>query len=43
MERKLSRFVKLYPWFAGLTGDLLFYIAIDTLFLTVVKELTPLL
>lgn len=40
MERKLNRFVKLYPWFAGLTGDLLFYIAIDTLFLTAVKELS---
>lgn len=40
LERKLNRFVKLYPWFAGLTGDLLFYIAIDTLFLTAVKELS---
>ena len=37
LERKLNRFAKLYPWFAGLTGDLLFYIAIDTLFLTAVK------
>ena len=40
MERKLSRFVKLYPWFHGLTADLLFYIAIDTLFLTAVKNLS---
>lgn len=39
-ERKLSRYVKLYPWFHGLTADLLFYIAIDTLFLTAVKELS---
>ena len=39
-ERKLSRYVKLYPWFHGLTGDLLFYIAIDTLFFTAVKELS---
>ncbi len=37
MERKIKRFTKLYPWYAGLTGDLLFYIAINTLFLTVTK------
>ena len=40
MDRKLNRFVKIYPWFHGLTADLLFYIAIDTLFLTAVKELS---
>jgi MFS family permease len=40
MEQKLKRYVKLYPWFHGLTGDLLFYIAIDTLFFTAVKELS---
>lgn len=40
MDRKLSRYVKIYPWFHGLTGDLLFYIAIDTLFLTAVKNLS---
>lgn len=38
MERKINRFIKLYPWYAGITGDLLFYIAIDTLFLTIVKN-----
>lgn len=38
MERKVNRFIKLYPWYAGITGDLLFYIAIDTLFLTIVKN-----
>ena len=37
-EQNLKRFNKLYPWFAGLSGDLLFWIAIDTLFLTVVKK-----
>lgn len=37
MEKKIARFTKIYPWFAGFTGDLLFYIAIDTLFLTIVK------
>lgn len=36
-EVKLTKFNKLFPWFAGLSGDLLFWIAIDTLFLTVVK------
>ena len=40
MEQKLKRYVKLYPWFHGLTGDLLFYIAIDTLFFTSVKDLS---
>lgn len=35
----LAFFEKFYPWFSGLSGDLLFYIAIDTLFLTVVKGL----
>ena len=40
MEQKLRRYIRLYPWFHGLTGDLLFYIAIDTLFFTAVKELS---
>lgn len=39
-ENKLKRFNKIYPWYAGLSGDLLFWIAIDTLFLTVVKKFT---
>lgn len=37
-EQNLKRFNKLFPWFAGLSGDLLFWAAIDTLFLTVVKN-----
>lgn len=37
-EVNLTKFNKLFPWFAGLSGDLLFWIAIDTLFLTVVKD-----
>lgn len=37
---KVQRFIHIYPWYIGLTSDLLFYIAIDTLFLTVVKNLT---
>ena len=40
MERNVNRFVKVYPWYFGTIGDLLFYIAIDTLFLTVVKHLS---
>ena len=38
MDTKISRFSKIYPWYAGITSDLLFYTAIDTLFLTVVKK-----
>jgi hypothetical protein len=38
MEKEIKRFSQIYPWYAGFTGDLLFYIAVDTLFLTVVKE-----
>ena len=32
--------LKVFPWYSGFTGDLLFYIAIDTLFLTIVKNFT---
>ena len=39
-ENNLKKFNKIYPWYAGLSGDLLFWIAIDTLFLTVVKKFT---
>lgn len=38
MEKKTRRFIWLYPWYVGFIGDLLFYIAIDSLFLTVVKK-----
>ena len=31
---------KIFPWFIGFSDDLMFYIAINTLFLTVVKNLT---
>ena len=33
---------KIYPLFAGLSGDLIFYIAINTLFLTEIKHLSAL-
>jgi len=35
---KVEKFNKIFPLYAGLSGDLLFWIAIDTLFLTVVKK-----
>ena len=39
-ENKLKRFNKIFPWYDGLSGDLLFWVVIDTLFLTVVKNFT---
>jgi len=41
MEQQIQKSIRLYPWYSGLTGDLLFYIAIDSLFLTVVKHFSP--
>ena len=41
MTRTIDRFIKIFPWYSGFTGDLLFYIAIDTLFLTLVKSFSP--
>ncbi len=38
MDKHINRFIKVFPWYSGLTADLLFYIAIDTLFLTIVKN-----
>lgn len=40
-EKKLNRSIKIYPIFYGLTADIIFWIAINTLFLTTVKGLTP--
>ena len=40
-SKGIERFIKLFPWFSGFTGDLLFYIAIDTLFLTIVNNFSP--
>lgn len=39
-DKVLKKFNKLFPGYAGLSGDLLFWVAIDTLFLTVVKKFT---
>ena len=41
MKKGANRFLKVFPWYSGLTGDLLFYIAIDTLFLSIVKNFSP--
>ena len=40
MHKGAKRFIRAYPWFYGFSSDLLFYIAIDTLFLTVAKNFT---
>lgn len=37
-NKRIERFNKTFPWFAGLSADLLFWFAIDTLFLAVVKK-----
>ena len=37
-QEKMTKFNKIFPWYAGLSGDLLFWVAIDTLFLTVAKN-----
>lgn len=39
-DKRIFRFIKLYPWWRGITADLLFYTAIDTLFLSMVKGFT---
>ncbi|MBE6597556.1 MAG: MFS transporter [Ruminococcaceae bacterium] len=41
LNKGANRFLKVYPWYSGFTGDLLFYIAVDTLFLTIVKNFSP--
>ncbi len=41
VNKGVNRFIKVYPWYGGFTGDLLFYIAIDTLFLSLVKNFSP--
>ena len=38
--KKLNRSISIYPIFYGLTSDLIFWIAINTLFLTTVKHLS---
>ena len=35
--KKINRSIKIYPIFASFTGDMIFFVPIDTLFLTLVK------
>lgn len=37
--KKVKRSINIYPIFASFTGDLIFFVPIDTLFLTLVKGL----
>lgn len=37
-QEKIKKFNKIFPWYSGLSADLLFWVAIDTLFLTIVKK-----
>ncbi|MDR1300497.1 MAG: MFS transporter [Candidatus Nomurabacteria bacterium] len=37
MYKKLTKVSKIFPWYAGLSDDLLFYIAIETIWLTAIK------
>ena len=39
-NKKINKSVSIYPLFYGLTSDLIFWIAINTLFLTTVKHLS---
>ena len=39
LKKKAQLSNKIFPWFSGLSGDLIFFIAIDTLFVTQVKDL----
>ena len=39
-NKKIKIFNKIFPWYGGLSADLLFWVAIDTLFLAVVKNFT---
>lgn len=36
-KQEIEKFNKIFSWYQGLSSDLLFWVAIDTLFLTVVK------
>ena len=41
MKRKVEIANKLYPWFSGLSADLIFYIAISSIWLTTIKGFNP--
>lgn len=37
--KKINKTIKIFPIFSSFTGDLIFFVPIDTLFLTLVKGL----
>lgn len=37
MEQRMKRFNQIFPIYSGLTGDLIFFVAINTIFMTLVK------
>ena len=39
-KKKIEMSIKLYPYYYGLSADLMFWAAINTLFLTTVKDFT---
>ena len=41
MDKKLKTVNKLFPWYSGLSTDLIFYIAINTIWLTTIKGFSP--
>lgn len=41
MDKKLKRINKLYPWYSGLSNDLIFFITINTIWLSTIKGFTP--
>lgn len=41
MDKKIKLINKIYPWYSGLSNDLIFYIAINTIWLAVVKCFSP--
>lgn len=40
MEQRLKRFNQIFPIYSGLASDLIFYVAINTLFMTLVKGMS---
>jgi len=41
MDKKLALINKIYPWYSGLSSDLIFYISINTIWLTTIKGFNP--
>jgi len=41
MDKKMKKINQLFPWYSGLSSDLIFYIAINTIWLTTIKGFSP--